>query len=139
MTSVSHKNLIASFQGKPPASLDSLTRCEASLGFSLPPDYAQALRQMNGGEGFIGKNYLVLWSVEEFVKMNTGTYFAEAAPGLLVFGSDGGGEAFAFDTRSAPPRIVVAPFIGMDWTTAIMIAPNFTAFLQHLYRSEDLF
>ncbi len=139
MTYVSQKNLFASFQGKPPATLDSLARCEASLGFSLPPDYGQALRQMNGGEGFIGKNYLMLWSVEEFVKMNTGTYFAEAAPGLLVFGSDGGGEAFAFDARSTPPPIVVAPFVGMDWTTAITIAPNFTAFLQHLYRSEDLF
>jgi hypothetical protein len=139
MTFVSLENLFANFKANPPASRDAVARCEASLGFSLPPDYTQALRQMNGGEGFIGKNYLVLWSVEEFVKMNTGTYFAEAAPGLLVFGSDGGGEAFAFDTRSAPPPIVVAPFIGMDWTTAIMIAPTFTAFLQHLYRSEDLF
>jgi hypothetical protein len=37
------------------------------------------------------------------------------------------------------PVIVAVPFIVLNLEDAIVIAPNFTAFLQHLYRSEDLF
>ncbi len=50
----------------------------------MPANYGQFLEQMNGGEGFIGEHYLMLWSVERFVEMNEGAYFAEAAPGLIV-------------------------------------------------------
>lgn len=112
---------------------------QAGLSFSLPPDYVGLLLQMDGGEGFIGDHHLMLWSIERFVEMNTGTYFAEAAPGLIVIGSDGGGEAFAFDTRSAPPPIVMAPYVGMEWDVAIVLAPDFNSFLPLLYRSDDLF
>jgi len=138
MKSVSQKELFARFHGNPPASPESIARCQAGLRFPLPTDYAQLLQHMNGGEGFIGKHYLMLWSVERFIEMNTGTYFAESAPGLVVFGSDGGGEAFGFDTRSAPPPIVVAPYAGMEWEVAFRVAPTFDLFLQHLYASEDL-
>jgi hypothetical protein len=139
MTLVSYEDLFAKFEGKPPASLASIARCQAGLRFPLPADYVQFWQRMNGGEGFIGQHYVMLWSVEDFIEMNTGTYFAEAAPGLIVFGSDGGGEAFGFDTRSALPPIVVAPYVGMEWEVAFRIAPTFDLFLQHLYTSEDLF
>jgi hypothetical protein len=139
MTLAGWKDLLTRFQGNPPTSLESIARCQASLGVSLPSDYVQFLQRMNGGEVFIGERDLMLWSVEDFIEMNTGTYFAEAAPGLIVFGSDGGGEAFGFDTRTAPPPIVVAPYVGMEWDVAYRIAPTFDLFLQHLYKSEDLF
>jgi hypothetical protein len=139
MALVNWKDLLASFESNPPASLESIAHCQASLGISLPSDYVQFLQHMNGGEGFIGEHYLMLWSVADFIEMNTGTYYAEAAPGLIVFGSDGGGEAFGFDTRSTPPPIVVAPYVGMEWDVAYRIAPTFDLFLQHLYTSEDLF
>ena len=35
-------------------------------------------------------------------------------PELLLFGSSGGGEAYAFDKRSLPWRVVEVPFVGMD-------------------------
>jgi hypothetical protein len=94
---------------------------------------------MNSGEGFVGKNYLRAWPVDELIQSNEHYSVDEAAPGLFLFGSNGGGEAFAFDTRSSPPPIVVAPFIGMEWNAAITLAPDFRSFLQHLYQSEDLF
>ena len=139
MSAVNRKALFARFKGNPPASLELIDRCQAGLGVLLPADYVQFLLQMDGGEGFIGDHYLMLWSVERFVEMNTGTYFAEAAPGLVVFGSDGGGEAFGFDTRSAPPPIVMIPYWGMEWDVAIMLAPDFNSFLQLLCRTDDLF
>jgi hypothetical protein len=69
--------------------------------------------RMNGGDGFVGENYLMVWPVEELIKSNKDYRVAEAAPGLFVFGSSGGGEAFAFDTRVTPPGIVTVPFIVM--------------------------
>jgi hypothetical protein len=139
MSPVNHKALFARFNGNPPASLESLGRCLGALDVPLPADYVQFLLQMDGGEGFIGDHFVMLWSVERFVEMNTGTYFAEVARGLVVFGSDGGGEAFGFDTRSATPSVVMIPYGGMEWDVAIMLAPDFNSFLQHLCRMDDLF
>ena len=84
MKSVGHEELFVRFQGKPPANPGSIARCEADLGVTLPTDYVRLLQQMNGGVGFIGENYLALWSIEYFTRMNTNTYFGEAAPGRLT-------------------------------------------------------
>ena len=52
------------------------------------------------------------------------------APGLLLFGSDGGGEAFAFDARRVPMRVVSVPFIGMALADAHELGSSFSAFIQ---------
>jgi hypothetical protein len=130
--------MFAKFDANPPASYDAVAQCQSNLKFLLPADYVQFLEQMNGGEGFVGKNFLRAWPIEDLIPFNKDYFFDEAAPELFLFGSSGGGEAFAFDTRSSPPSIVAVPFIGC-LEDAIVIAPNFTALLQHLYESEDLF
>jgi len=138
MTEISDNRLLVRFRGNPPASSRLLALCQASLGFLLPADYAQFMQKADGGEGFIGKHYLMLWPVAEVIKENTGTYYAEAAPGLLLFGSNGGGEAFAFDTRSVPASFVMVPFIGMELNAAHLIAPTFRSFLEALFYKDDL-
>jgi hypothetical protein len=122
----------------PPASQDLIGRCQQRLTVQLPTDYKRLLQQMNGGEGFIGTQYLQLWPIEEVVKTNTEADYGNAALEFLLFGSDGGGESFAFDTRSMP-RIVAVPFIGMERSAAILLAQDFASFLQFLYGSDDLF
>jgi hypothetical protein len=139
MTLISREKLFAEFDARPPATPDSVARCQSQLRFQLPPDYVQFLEQMNGGEGFVGENYLRAWPVEDLIQYNKDYRVEEAAPGLFVFGSSGGGEAFAFDTRVMPSPIVAVPFVVMRLEDAIALAPNFDSFLQHLYRSEDLF
>ena len=67
--------------------------------------------------------------------MNKAYEVAEYAPGLLLFGSDGGGEAFAFDTRSATKPIVSVPFVGMELTVTRRLASNFTEFLEELFEA----
>jgi SMI1 / KNR4 family (SUKH-1) len=136
MTLVSPEKLFAEFDAKPPADPASVARCQSDLKFQLPAEFVQFLEQMNGGEGFVGENYLRVWPVEDLIEHNKGYNVEEFVPELFLFGSNGGGEAFAFDTRSAPPAIVVVPFIVLNLEDTIMIAPNFNAFLQHLYRSE---
>jgi len=96
------------------------------------------LERMNGGTGFVGKNYLMAWRVEDLIQFNKELFVDVAAPELLLFGSDGGGESFAFDTRSSPPLIVAVPSI-VYLEDAIVIAPDFNSFLQHLYQAESLF
>jgi len=138
MTFVSPEKLFARFKGDPPASRDAVARCQSNLRFLLPADYVQFLKRMNGGKGFIGKSYLRAWRIEDLIQFNKDYFVDVAAPDLFLFGSSGGGEAFAFDARSSPPPIVAVPFI-VSLEDAIVIAPNFNSFLQHLYQSESLF
>ena len=138
MSPVSREKLFVELAPKPPADTVSVAQCQSRLKFRLPPDYVQFLEQMNGGEGFIGQNYLMAWPIEDLIQNNKDNEVEECAPGLFLFGSSGGGEAFAFDTRSHPPPIVAVPWL-LDLNGAIVIAPDFNAFLQHLYRSESHF
>jgi hypothetical protein len=139
MKLVNPEMLFASFDAKPPANPAAVARCQSNLKFRLPAEYVRFLEQMNGGEGFIGENYLMAWPVEDLIQFNKEYLVDEAAPELFLSGSSGGGEAFAFDTRSSPPPIVAVPFIVISLEDAIMLAPDFDGFLQHLYRSESLF
>jgi hypothetical protein len=135
MIQVSDERLFAKFKANPPASAGLIAQCQAKLSFPLPVDYVHFLQRMNGGEGFIGDHaYVALWRVEELGERNAGYEVAEFAPGLLLFGSNGGGEAFGFDIRTGQFRIVAAPFIGMhQLSDAIVIATNFRAFLEVLF------
>ncbi len=52
------------------------------------------------------------------------------APELLLFGSDGGGQAFAFDLRDSERTIVEVPFIPLDTEEAQTIGSTFDDFLE---------
>ena len=128
-----HEKLLSGFNGNPPADAAAIRRFEADWGHALPEDYVRFLQHTNGGEGFVGQNaYVIFWRVEELSEMNDGYQVAEFAPGLFLFGSNGGGEAFAFDMRSDAKPIVSVPFVGMDLTLADALAPDFPAFLRRL-------
>lgn len=114
------------------ASEEAIHELVASLGCSLPADYVQFLREYDGGEGFIGDNYLILWKAKELLPFNREYEVDQHAPGIFLFGSNGGGEGYGFDTRDAAMPIVRVPFIGMDLRYAIVAASNFTDLLIHL-------
>ncbi|MBJ9621825.1 SMI1/KNR4 family protein [Burkholderia multivorans] len=111
------------------ASDQSVLELVGQVESRLPDDYLALMRRHNGGEGFIGNEYLMLWRVEDIVAFNREYEVAEYAPGLLLFGSNGGGEAYAFDTRDNSMRIVQVPFVGMDIVDAIPIADSIAALL----------
>jgi hypothetical protein len=132
------KQLLEYFDHRSPANDESVAVSEQHLGVKLPPEYLKFLRLSNGGEGFIGKNaYIMLWSVEELASMNLAYEVSSYAPGLLIFGSDGGGEAYGFDTRRNPWMIVKIPFVGMDWELARPVGNSFLDFLARLYEEVD--
>jgi hypothetical protein len=100
------EKLQAKFNGNPPVNLSSIRQFEVADSLRLPDDYAGFLQRANGGEGFIGNAYVIFWPVEELLEMNRVYHVAEYAPGLFIFGSDGGGEGFAFDMRNEAKPIV---------------------------------
>lgn len=119
-----------------PASKDDIKLFEKLSGFILPADYVDFLRKSNGGEGFIGENaYLILWPVEQLLEMNSAYQTQEYAPGLLLIGSDGGGEAIAFDTNSPEFPVVSVPFVGMDRSLIRFVSPNFGGVFEALIKS----
>jgi len=135
MTPVDKERLLAKFNGNPPAGASSIQQLETGAGIRLPQDYAVFLQAMDGGEGLIGNAYLILWRAGELLEMNQAYQVAEYAPGLFLFGSDGGGEAFAFDTHSDARPIVSVPFVGMELKAVRPVASNFKAFLEELFKS----
>jgi len=115
-----------------PASVAALEAVEAAIGRPLPKDYKDFLLSNDGGEGFISVNYLILWKAEELVGFNREYEVEKYASGFFLFGSDGGGEGYAFDMRGGEPAVVAVPFVGMSLRYASPCAPDFQNFLRTL-------
>jgi cell wall assembly regulator SMI1 len=125
-----YERLLAGLDCNAPATTDAIREFEIRSGIRLPEDYIEFLQYANGGEGFLGKNvYVILWPVEELLHMNEAYGVNKFAPGLLSFGSDGGGNAFAFDMRSGVRRVSSIPFIGMELKAMRPVAESFGRFL----------
>ena len=129
---VSMEEFLTEFSGHSGATEQLLQTAEKALGMKLPADYRAFLGRFNGGEGFIGKHYLILWKTEELYQFNRDYGVEEYAPGFLMFGSTGGGDGFAFDTRSIPYRVMQVPFIGMSLNDAFFVADSFTRLLERM-------
>lgn len=129
------KQLLEDFALEPEATPVSIQYLKSLQGIDLPDDYCSFLEEANGGEGFIGVEYLILWKAEELERFNEEYEVATYAPGLFLFGSNGGGEGFGFDTRSVPYKIVQVPFIGMNLQYATHVADSFPDLLAKMSRS----
>ncbi|MBI2919939.1 MAG: SMI1/KNR4 family protein [Planctomycetes bacterium] len=128
--------LLARFNRNPPAPDSVIVSCGTRSGVGLPADYLRFMRIANGGEGFIGSSYAILWKLEDLQQINMDYQVAEFAPELFIFGSDGGGEAFGFDFRGAKVTIVRVPFIPLDFENAIVMGQDFPQFLETLFESK---
>jgi len=131
------KELLANINLNAPASVAAVEEGERQLGVKLPLEYVEFLKRSNGGEGFIGKSaYVILWAVGELASLNEAYEVQKYMPELLLFGSDGGGEAFGFDTRDPQCPIVQVPFVGMSWDVAWAMGATFNEFLERLYEMQ---
>jgi hypothetical protein len=119
----------------PPASESAIRDAATALGIPLPLDYVQFLRRHNGGEGSAGNHSVVLFKAEELKPFNDDYEIKEYAPGLVLFGSNGGGEGYAFDTRNSPMSVVRVPFIGMELRYATPIGKSFTDMFAELAKT----
>jgi len=110
---------------------------ERHFGLLFPSDYKTFIAGRDGGEGFIGNQYLILWRAGELIEFNLDYEVEKYVPGLIFFGSNGGGEAFAFDARpEGNMGIRMVPFIGMSLNDAKFVAGTFNEFLTRLAESD---
>ena len=133
MSPEEYEKIFVKFNGNPPTDMLPIQKFEQEAGFRLPESYVQFLLRADGGEGFIGPNYLILSRVGELLDRNRRLAIAEFAPELFLFGSDGGGEAFAFNISNGGTPIVMVPFIGMELDEACPLGATFDTFLETLY------
>jgi hypothetical protein len=99
----------------------------------LPDSYLAFLGFSNGGEGplAVAPGWFVIWSAEEVLESNQGYQVDKELPGFFGFGSNGGGELFAFDARSPQPwKIVMIPFIPLQERYAVVVAESFEQFVK---------
>jgi SMI1 / KNR4 family (SUKH-1) len=121
------------FRGNPPATPGDVEAFENGSGIRLPNEYTAFLKTRNGGEGFIGnESYLILWKVGDLQSLNSAYEVKAYVPDLLIFGSDGGGEAYAIDYSDPALAIVAVPFVGMERGLVRKISSNFNEFLNAL-------
>jgi hypothetical protein len=131
------EELFTGFNCNPPVAATSLAPFEAASGVRLPLEYREVLAYTNGGEGFFGSYYVILWKAEELVSLNKDYEVALSAPGLFLFGSNGGCDAFGFDLRAVAPPVVSVPFVGMDLSLVSVLAADMWSFLEGLRSKHD--
>lgn len=125
-------NLTQDFKKNSPASMAMIETTQKELGLNLPPQYIEWLCHSNGASGIVGRDsYLQLWPIEKLIPLNRAYQVEKFAPGLLLFGSDGGGEGYAFDTRFFTFPIVQIPFVGMNLEEVRPLGNTFLDFLRH--------
>jgi hypothetical protein len=125
---------------RPGASRDDLADVVRQFRGKLPQDYIDFMAAADGGEGWVGSssNYLILWRVIDLWSMNRCYQVDIFAPGLVVFGTSGWGDAYAFDRRAASPSIVAMPFVEMKLENVVPVALTFPEFLKALSEGWDI-
>src|SRR6266566_5665103 len=90
--------LLDGFELNPPASAVEIDSFLQAVGRVPDMDYLEFMKEHNGGEGIIGDlGYLIIWSLSEALQNTQDYRIDDVRAGLLLFATDGGDKAFAFD------------------------------------------
>jgi hypothetical protein len=92
---------------------EALVAAEHELGIKFPSDYAEFTLAYDGGEGTLGSGYLQLYSLGTLLEVNR-EWRSEGTGGKVLFGSDGGGEGYAFDIGQDTMAIIQLPMVAPD-------------------------
>jgi len=101
----------------------------------LPEEYLDFLRETNGYTGEVGDaGFVSIWPVEEVVPTNEANHYRQWIPGLVLFGSNEGGEFYGFDMRGPTPKVAMVPSVPLDLKHAVEVGSSFLDFLERLAR-----
>ncbi len=121
-----------------PASDAALRAVQIFARGKIPNDYIGFLMTANGGEGPIGQSgYIRFWKAEEIEPFNKSYNVEEFAPDVLLFGSNGGIDAYGFDLQKRPVEYISLPFIGMNRDEIEPLGRTLTEFLQNMSDLSD--
>jgi len=115
-----------------PASIELIKDVENNLGIKFPKDYIDFMLLSNGCEGSIGENYIRFWKIEEIIQYNEEYEVQAYTPDIIIFGSNGGGEAFGFDMRNKNIKYIMIPFM-FDYDDIIDQGYLLNDFFERLY------
>ena len=117
------------------ATEDSLQTVILEVGYRLPDDYLDFMRETNGYTGEVGaRGFVCIWPIDEVLPTNQANHFREWIPGLVLFASNESGDFYAFDMRHQPPKVVAVPSIP-ELKYAVEVGPSFVGLLEHLART----
>jgi hypothetical protein len=117
---------------RPPASEEAIARLQQGAPGAVPREYIALLRYSNGGEGPLAlpPPYFMLYKAEFTRELYQSPDQRELYPGFLVFGSNGGLETIAFDTRGKEPWPIVMYDAVAGTESAVTIAENMENFIR---------
>jgi SMI1 / KNR4 family (SUKH-1) len=114
------------------ASDRALRQIGREIGLKLPSDYLAFAAEIDGLEGWLGGSYVALWQVERLREFNELAETATYAEGLVLFGTNGAGDGYGFDTREGQALVVTVPMVGLRWDRAEETGRSFSEFLEAL-------
>ncbi|MEM7333463.1 MAG: SMI1/KNR4 family protein [Chloroflexota bacterium] len=120
---------------QPPAKPNAIKKLKQKANIELPAEYIALLQFSNGGEGElrIDPGWFQIWPAENVIEFNLGYEVHIHIPSFFSFGTNGGGELLAFDTRGNEPwKIVMIPLLPMDTKLAIPICFDFKSFVKNI-------
>lgn len=120
----------------PPTTRQIIDYVQAQLSFKLPDDYIEFMLHANGAEGRFGNSYMQIWCVENIIPWTKECEINLYIPGILVFGSSGGGMDYAFDYRKNDIKIIEIPDDSIHIEESCIYGNNFCSFLQYIYDHE---
>ncbi len=102
---------------------------EETLDVRFPEHYANWLQSNDGLEREKGGSYLSLYPLEDLVERNRGYALAKFMPGLILIGTDGGGDGIGLDVRGESSPVVLVNLNSLGWDEAIYPGESCEAFL----------
>lgn len=100
------------------------------IDFKLPQGFIEFFKDSNGADISSDENYIVLWALTDMIQLNRDYKVDEYAPDFFIFGSNGGGTAYA--VKKSTSDIYEIPFIGMSNEEAVFRNKTFSEFIEGL-------
>lgn len=100
---------------------------------ALPLDLEELLQDYDGAIIRRPGLYVHIWSADELASLNAAYAVDEFAPGLVLFGSDGGNVAFALcHGDSEDTAVATVPLVGISRDETLVVGSSLGDLLQHL-------
>ena len=100
----------------------------AQIDFNLSNGFMDYFTKSNGGKIDNENDLIFLWPLNKMIQLNKGYGADKYCPEFFLFGSDGGGEAFAIEKTTG--CIFMIPFIILDKEDAIYKYKDFAELLK---------